>query len=251
MSTDSSSSNESSQILVDLAYREINFPSLRLTRSSRIARRVAKILVVCLFFSVLGMFFLPWRQSIKGDGAVVAFNPVNREQDVQSRVKGIIAEIGEGIRENAYVEKGQLVYRIVDPDPEYLPRLQQQVDNTKNQLTAVNLRVERIEGQIEYNKGVVTAKENEIKAHQAAQKEALNAANAYILMAENKLNAEVAGRQAAEDAVWQTELDYKRKGQLAEEGWTAVVKYQEVDLKFRQAKAKLEQAGKVCGSSKS
>lgn len=224
--------------LSDAAYQEVYFPSLRLTRSLRQARRIAKWLLVALGLAVIAMLFLPWQQSIKGDGAVVAFDPVNRPQSVQAPVKGVIAEIGEGIAENARVKKGQLVYRIADQDPQYLSRLREQVANTRDQLSAAQQRLERSEDQRAANSRVVLAKEQELASMRAGQIEALSAAAAYVLMAKNKLAAERQGLQAAEDAVWQTNLDYERKKGLSDKGLETGLKFQEADLKLRQSKAK-------------
>ena len=234
--------NKSAPVLSGPAYQEMEFPALRLTRSSRIARRIAKWLLFALILALIGMVFLPWQQSIKGDGAVVAFDPVNRPQAVQAPVKGVIAEIGEGIRENARVVKGQMVYRIVDQDPQYLERLQQQIENTKDQLQAAEQRLARSADQLAANKQVVAAKQEEVASTKAAQAEAISAAEAYVLMAENKLAAERAGLRAATDSVWQAELDYKRKKELNAKGLETGLKYQEADLKLRQSQAKQSMA---------
>ncbi len=228
--------------LADAAYREEDFPSLRLTRSSRHLRRLGKWLLAALALLVIGMVFVPWQQSVKGMGAVVAFDPFNRPQEVQAKVKGIIAEIGPGIRENAQVKKGDLVYRIADPDSEYLNRLSQQVINTEDQLTAVQRRLDRSAEQLSANQREVDAMRQQVASIRAGQVEAIAAAEAYVLMAENKLDAERAGQQAAEDAVWQADLDFQRKKGLSDKGFESGLKYQEADLKLRQAKAKLEMA---------
>jgi len=198
--------------------------------------------MIALFFASLGMVILPWQQSIKGDGAVVAFDPVNRPQAVQAPVKGVIAEIGEGIHENARVEKGQLVYRIVDQDPQYLERLQHQIENTSDQLQAAEQRLLRSADQLSASKRVVGAKEEEVASIRAAQSEVISAATAYVLMAENKIAAERAGLTAASDTVWQAELDFKRKKDLNEKGLETGLKFQEADLKLRQANAKKNMA---------
>ncbi|MEM8944375.1 MAG: HlyD family efflux transporter periplasmic adaptor subunit [Planctomycetota bacterium] len=238
MSASASHSSPTDQALADVAYRETDFPALRLTRSMRFARRAAKWLLIALFLAVVGMVFLPWQQSIKGDGAVVAFDPVNRTQAVQAPVKGVIAEIGEGIFENAKVEKGQLVYRIVDQDPQYLSRLRDQVGNTRDQLSAAEQRLGRSKDQFEAIKQVVVAKVKELESAKAGQSESLLAAAAYVQMAENKLLAERSGLQAAIDAVWQAELDFQRKKDLNDKGLETGLKFQEADLKLRQAEAK-------------
>ncbi len=225
-------------VLAEPAYHETDFPALRLARSSRYARRIAKWLLLTLMILSLAMFLLPWQQSIKGDGAVVAFDPVNRPQGVQAPVKGMIAEIGAGIFENARVEKGQLVYRIADQDPQYLDRLGQQVKNIREQLRVAQERLERSSDQLAASRRVVKAKQDEVASTKAAQAEAISAANAYILMAENKLAAERSGLTAATDTVWQAELDYQRKKGLNAKGLETGLKFQEADLKLRQAKAK-------------
>lgn len=230
------------QLLAEPAYREIDFPSLRLTRSSRIARRIAKWLTIALGVAIVCCIFLPWQQSIRGDGAVVAFDPVSRTQVVQAPVKGVIAEIGVGIAENARVTEGQMVYRITDQDRNYVERLGRIVTNTQAQLDTARQRLERTKDQLKANKQVVVAKQAEVVSHQEAQKEALAAANAYVLMAENKLEATKAGYQEAESILWQAKLDYERKEYLNARQLESGLKYQEAELKFRQANAKLSMA---------
>lgn len=239
----------SRQMLAEPAYREAEFPSLRLARSSRRARRIAKWLLVTMVIILFSMIFLPWQQSIKGDGAVVAFDPVNRPQAVQAPIKGVIAEIGEGIYENARVTKGQLVYRIADQDPQYLNRLRDQIENTKDQMAAAQLRQSQASNQLSYSRRVVGAKQNEVTSTQAAQAEAIAAADAYVEMAQNKLAAEQAGLTAASDAVWQAQLDYDRKKDLNAKGLESGLKFQESELKLRQAKAKQTMASEYVAAA--
>ena len=50
-------------------------PALKLVQSSRTAWRLANMLLVLLAFCVIAMIFVPWQQSAKGTGRVVAFVP--------------------------------------------------------------------------------------------------------------------------------------------------------------------------------
>lgn len=243
--------NPNRPALADAAYQESEFPSLRLTRSLRSARRIAKWLLWALAVAIFGMLLLPWQQSIRGDGAVVAFDPVNRPQEVQSPVKGVIAEIGEGIAENARVAKGQLVYRITDQDPEYLPRLRAQVENMRDLLANAQMRLENAKDQLSANTRVVTAKEQEVASMRAGQTEAMLAAAAYVEMAKNKLAAERQGLQAAQDGVWQAQLDYERKKTLSDKGLETGLKFQQADLKYRQAQAKEKMAAEYVNAAMS
>lgn len=233
---------EVTQPLSDAAYSEIDFPALRMARASRRARYIAKWLVAFLSVCLIAMLFAPWQQTVSGEGSVVAFEPVNRPQPVKSPIKGIVAEIGEGIYENAEVKKGQLIYRITDQDRNYLSRIRDQVSNTNDQQRAAEQRFDRTTDQLSALRLVATAMEEQLISLRSAQEAALEAADFGVLMADNKLVAERAALQAAEDTVWQAKLDYERKKKLNDRGLESGLKFQEVELKLRQANAKKDMA---------
>lgn len=222
-------------------FDEDDFPALRLARSSRTARRMAWRLLVLLAFAVTAMTFAPWQQTVVGTGAVIGFSPSDRPQVVEAPVKGLIGSVEAGIRENSRVTKGQLVYRISDQDPNYLARLQTQVEGLRDQLLAAERRLGRAEESAVASEAVVQAKRDELESTKNALTEALSAANAYVAMARNKLDAEKAAVTAAERSLWQIQLDYDRKKRLADRGLEPPMKFQEVDAKRAAAKAKLEQ----------
>ncbi|MCA9208273.1 MAG: hypothetical protein KDA55_07955, partial [Planctomycetales bacterium] len=64
-------------------------PALKLVQSSRTAWRLANLLLLLLVASIFAMIFVPWQQSARGTGKVVAFVPQERQQTVTSPVKGI------------------------------------------------------------------------------------------------------------------------------------------------------------------
>jgi multidrug resistance efflux pump len=224
------------------AYDEHEFPALRLVRSSRFAKHLSKWLLGAMVVGLVAMVFAPWQQSIRGEGAVTEFLPVNRPQPLQAPVKGVIAEIGEGIYENARIKEGQLIYRIADQDPEYLNRLSAQVSNAEDQVKAAKSRLESALEQLAANERVVYAKTDELESTEYAKREALAAADAFVSMAENKLQAQRDALSAAEAVVWQAELDFKRKERLASKGLETGLKFQESELKYREAKAKEQMA---------
>ena len=87
-------------------------PALKLVQSSRIAWRLANWLLVLLVLSIVGMVFVPWQQSAKGTGKVVAFVPQERQQTVTSPVKGIALRLADGLVEGAKVERGDFIVEI-------------------------------------------------------------------------------------------------------------------------------------------
>ncbi|WP_197526456.1 HlyD family secretion protein [Botrimarina colliarenosi] len=213
------------------------FPALYLAQSSRFARRLGRLLFVLLAVSVLAAFFVPWQQSIRGEGSVVAFDPFERPQPIQAQVKGRVAERGEGVYENAYVEEGQLLFRIEDQDPQYLYRLEQQVANARNELLVAEGRIERARGLRDNNLRIVEFATEELEALRAARDELMEANNQQIEQAVNKLAAQESKLVAAEAKRWQAEADYQRKKALFDEGIESELKMQETEQKFRDSAA--------------
>ena len=107
-------------------------PSLKLVQSSRAAWRLANVLLVLLAVSVLGMLLVPWQQSARGTGKVVAFVPQERQQTVTSPVKGIAVRIGENLYEGARVEEGDFIVEI-EPNA---ANLVEQLTGSRNDLEA-------------------------------------------------------------------------------------------------------------------
>jgi len=102
-------------------------------------RLASRILLVMLALVVVGMAVLPWRQNVSSDGRVIAFSPDERQHDIEAPIKGRISawHVVEGDR----VEKGQLLAEIADNDPEYLRRLEAQLDAAGLRLQAVDASI--------------------------------------------------------------------------------------------------------------
>ncbi|NQV26050.1 MAG: toxin secretion protein, partial [Rhodopirellula sp.] len=62
--------NSRQTMLAPVAYSEAVLPSLRLARSSRLARRFGRVLAVMLGLAIVAALFAPWQQSVTGSGDV-------------------------------------------------------------------------------------------------------------------------------------------------------------------------------------
>ncbi|NOY42585.1 MAG: HlyD family efflux transporter periplasmic adaptor subunit [Planctomycetes bacterium] len=221
--------NKGSSVAIgQIAEFEERFPSLRLAKSSRWIRHMAKWLGLLLFAIICFTAFAPWQQFVRGSGRVVAYAPLQRRQVVQAPISGRVARWADGIREGTRVEKGQRIVEIQDLDPNLLLRLQEQVVATKNELEALK--------QVSY------AYEAQIGAFQAVREQTVAAAEEYIMMAQQKLKAENQNLEAVEAALLQVEADYERQKQLADEGLASTFKQQVAQRKRQEALAKVEQA---------
>ncbi|MBL6705413.1 MAG: toxin secretion protein, partial [Planctomycetaceae bacterium] len=123
-------------MLAPVAYSEAVLPSLRLARSSRLARRFGRVLAVLLGVAIIATLFAPWQQSVTGSGDVIAYAPLERQLTIESPIKGRIIAWEDGIVENAHVKKGQKIVEVQDIDPDYLQRLQEQAASGQRQLIA-------------------------------------------------------------------------------------------------------------------
>ncbi|TWT87134.1 multidrug resistance protein MdtN [Pseudobythopirellula maris] len=218
-------------------HEEERFPALRLARVARSVRLLGRWLLVLIVVVTLAMLLAPWQQSIRGQGSVIAFDPFERPQSVQAPIKGRIADRGEGVAENAYVSKGQLLFRIEDQDPLYLARLEQQVVNAQAELTVAKNRLERARELRDNNLRIVEITTEELEAMRNARDELVGAYDRFVDQAANKLSSEQSKLTAAEAKLWQAEADFQRKQKLFEEGIESQLKAQQSEQKYRDAKA--------------
>ncbi|RCS43286.1 HlyD family efflux transporter periplasmic adaptor subunit [Bremerella cremea] len=86
-----------------------SLPALKLVQSSRWVWRLANILLGMLLLSIVGMVFVPWQQSAKGTGQVVAYAPQERQQLITAPTKGVVSLISPELREGSLVKRGDLI----------------------------------------------------------------------------------------------------------------------------------------------
>ncbi len=212
------------------------FPSLRLVKSSRKARRMAKWLGILLLLVTCITAFAPWQQFVAGSGRVVAFDPLLREQVVQAPISGRVTRWADGMREGIRVKQGQMIVEIRDLDPNLLARLEEQIEATERELESL--------------KQVARAYEAQVEAFRIVKQQVVSAADEYVKMSEQKLKAELQNYQSVEAARLQIEADYKRQKLLAQDGLASTFKHQVARRKLQEALAKVEQAKAYIASAR-
>ncbi|WP_425613660.1 HlyD family secretion protein [Anatilimnocola sp. NA78] len=183
------------------------------------------------------MLFLPWQQTSRGAGRVIAYHPSERPQTVEAPVYGRVARWGENIVEGALVTKGQLILEIDDNDAERAFRLNQQVTATEQKLSFAVEKVKSYFSQIE------EYRQSRTLINESYQQ--------LLAVAEQKIRAAEADLSAAKTAEWQLELDHQRQSTLAKEGIVGNLKAQEAQTKYEQAFAKRQAAENYVAASKS
>jgi multidrug resistance efflux pump len=179
-------------------------PALKLVQSSRMAYALANVLLVLLAFSVVAVLFVPWQQSAKGTGKVVAFVPQERQQTVTSPVKGIAVRIGEGVIEGTRVKRGDFIVEIEPNAANLVQQLEGSLRDLGSKLATANMKAEV------YGRN--------IQDFTAAKTAAVAAADELVAAAKAKWDAKqrlVPGYEAKE---LQARLNYERQQGLFERG---------------------------------
>ena len=107
------------------------FNSLKEAKISSWVHRVwlATVTIVLIFVSML---FLPWQQTVKGEGVLMAQNPSERRYTIASTVDGFVDTLY--VRENQHVKKGDKLFTMTDLDSNYAKRIVNIDENINNQV---------------------------------------------------------------------------------------------------------------------
>ena len=237
-------------LLSPVAYSESSMPALRLARSSRQVRKIAKVLFGILVLTITVMVFAPWQQSVRGTGNVLAYSPDQRQQVIQATINGRISRWGDQIFENARVKKGQVIAEISDLDESYAARLDLQLMNTQQALTAAKQHLEANQRALEAAKTIVESYEAQVQAFETVKRETINAQNAYIEQANKKVQAEQQKLAEYQAALPQLQAEYDRMKTLQAENNISLQKLQEVNRKLKEAASKAKGAEFYYGAAK-
>lgn len=127
-------------------------PAIALVGSSRASHLLARVLIAGCVVAILGLIFLPWQQSVRGTGRVIAFDPLDRRMEVQSAVAGRVKELR--VVEGQTVKKGDVIAELQDNDPNLVDNLRGQRDAVENRILALRQRVSELSTQLEQQSSV-------------------------------------------------------------------------------------------------
>jgi multidrug efflux pump subunit AcrA (membrane-fusion protein) len=120
---------------------------------------MGRFLLLCFVFGPFILIFVPWQQTVRGRGQIVAFAPTERKQVVTALVSGQVRKwyVVEGSR----VKLGDPIVDIDDNDPELESRLltqrEFQLSRKKAAEDIVDLQNKALAAQIEAQKAAVLA----------------------------------------------------------------------------------------------
>ena len=120
---------------------EYHFQSLDAVITNSLVAKVWRFTAIILLV-IMGFLFLPWQQTVKGTGTLVAYDPAERVRTVSATIDGVVETFHVG--ENAVVAKGDRLFTMVDLDATYAERifemqrqLRMQMENTRRESEGV------------------------------------------------------------------------------------------------------------------
>ena len=194
--------------------------ALRLVQSPRSVGRWAKLLAGCFVIGPAALLAAPWQQNLPSTGRVVAYAPAERQQLVEAPIDGRI--VRWWVQEGSAVKAGDPLLEISDIDPNLVTQLETQRVALRAVLVAYGEKVKSTELQV----GNL----------QTTRDMAVNAADAYVKMAEQKVISSQAALDAAEAGVRAAQFQYDRNKALLADGIVSRQDYEQAELRLEVAK---------------
>jgi multidrug resistance efflux pump len=144
------------------------FDSLQLVQTGAFVNRIGRFSFFLILF-LIAILFLPWRQTVEGEGRLIAYDPTERLQSISAPIDGFIDTFY--ISENEHIQKGMKLFDMIDPDKDYKIRVykmkedfEQQHQNTEDELIVLKQKKISILNQKEirielYDKRYIQAEE--------------------------------------------------------------------------------------------
>ncbi|WNG28544.1 HlyD family efflux transporter periplasmic adaptor subunit [Cystobacter fuscus] len=204
-----------------------SLPAMRLVRhSTRVARTVARVLMLTLLLGVLALLVAPWQQNITGHGRVTAYAPLERQQTLQAPVAGRITRWA--VQEGSRVKEGELIVELSDNDPELMTRLQEQRG--------------AIEARISAARSQMLAYESRVDALRSSRMAGIDAAGSRVRMVRERIRSAEQSLAAAEVTRETARLNLERQRTLHKDGLTATRALEIAQLEYTKAGTDTESA---------
>jgi multidrug resistance efflux pump len=139
-----SASAEAGEAMPMLDHRS-GLRALEMARSGRAVRWFGRGLVVVFGLTLAGLVVLPWRQFISGQGRIVAYDPLERSLTVEAPLTGRLQKAR--VVEGQLVAAGEVLFEIMDNDPNLLANLQRQREATLARRDATRTRIDSLQAQ--------------------------------------------------------------------------------------------------------
>lgn len=146
--------------------------ALEMVEPSSFPLFMALLLLLLLAIATIGAMFIPWTQTVYGEGKVIAYSPNARPQDIEAPIDGRIAQWF--VVEGEEVKAGQVIAELNDVDPQFADRLVLERQAIQQKLNALKSAHEMAERNIQrqrslFSKGLSAQRTVELAEIEAAK----------------------------------------------------------------------------------
>jgi multidrug resistance efflux pump len=200
--------------------------AVRLVHPRRAAKIVVRIFLVAFTVVVVSLIVVPWQQTSRATGRVIAFAPLERQQTIDAPVDGRVARWH--VIEGDHVNAGDPIVDVVDNDPDILSRLREERDAQRSRIEAAKARIAAIESRIE--------------ALRSSRESGISAAGSRVQMARDRIRAAEQAAEASEIAYKTAILNEDRQRRLFEEGLSSKRQVELAELEAGRTRTDLDRA---------
>lgn len=204
----------------------MNLESLRAVEPPKASRVFASLAIALYLAGAAVLVFTPWQQVASGKGRVIAYAPLDRQQDIEAPIEGRL--VRWFVKEGAPVQEGTPLAEIADNDPALVSRMQDERKAVVSRLEALERRAESLANRALLLKG--------------SQRGAVDAASARIRMASDRIRAAEESLLAADAGFRTATLNLDRQVALAEKGLAATRALELAELDHARARTDRERA---------
>ncbi len=174
------------------------------------------------------LLFMPWTQTVTGNGYVTTLTPAQRPQTIQSQIPGRIEQWF--VREGDRVKRGDTILQISEVKTEYfdtllVARTEEQIDAKTSSVNAYGFKIDVLEQQVSALEGELS-----LKLDQAQNK---------ILQARYAVTRDSIGVVAAETNIEVAQSQIDREQSLLDEGLSSPKNVENKRLKLQETQEKL------------
>jgi adhesin transport system membrane fusion protein len=203
-----------------------SLPIIHEVTTPRIYRTLSRLLMALGVWLIGILALTPWQQSADGEGKVIAFTPVERQQVLEAPIDGRI--IQWHVREGSRVKAGDPLVDISDNDPELMNRLRGERDAVKQRVELAKQRVETLEARI--------------STLEDMRKTAVAAAAARIRIATQRVKASEQALEASKAANHTSKLNLDRQRSLVKDGLVSNRAVELAELEFTRTLTDVERS---------
>jgi multidrug resistance efflux pump len=222
---------------MDLRGRRSLQTATQLIQSTQSARRFAGWLAVSLMLVMIALLVLPWQQTSRGAGRVIAFSPMERPQAILAPTKGIIVDVPKGLVEGSRVKQGDPLLTIQPTAANMELQLERSGEDLAQKLAATEQ--------------LILVYEANIKGYEDARDYAVQAAEDSVSAAEAKLRGKVEEVVSYEAKVLQAQRNYERQNELYRQGIKPLKEIEKLEQELDSAKADLKAVKEAVNSAES